>query len=471
MTEADLNNLQLAKEVLQEALAVMERFPPGFVPDTARPEALTGQNFDDVLANPEAVEALQSINARWPDGLLASFLTISALIPQFLRMWGWQSGDPASRIDLLQAAAREPEIMRLMQTYSETTKVDAERGAPHNAVDPMQIALHSETMRRAAALATPFAHTISTLLGPDTPKWFLQATSRQEPNIQPHEFSRIGWPRLDRIQDQIAIEQELFRFGRDSEPSAKCIVACCWGLCALASFLEPCVFLPELEPRITSMRDEGLTATWGKGVNTLISFDPASMIAMTNVVIRALDNPEITACDLMWIANGLARRREIIVTGPSAQAVQSTQKTYSVFLSHRGMDAKAALVQLLQARHGDSGVFLDCVTLPRGLINRAFVFGSLARSRAVIVVDTPHFHQSPWCRKELWFAETMASLGLARLSRVGLNEVAQLLPATAAPPAREVGSDAEFSYRMVRRILLDQEESAMRAQHGECAQA
>lgn len=51
-------------------------------------------------------------------------------------------------------------------------------------------------------------------------------------------------------------------------------------------------------------------------------------------------------------------------------------------------------------------------------MNRHFVFRSLVRSRGVVVVDSPHFHESEWCRKEAWLADTLSKLGYIQVHRV-----------------------------------------------------
>ena len=69
------------------------------------------------------------------------------------------------------------------------------------------------------------------------------------------------------------------------------------------------------------------------------------------------------------------------------------------------------------------------------MVNRNFVFGSLARSSRVLIVETENFDESEWCRKEAWFAEALEACELARVERQGLasteSEVASVGPDTA----------------------------------------
>ena len=61
-----------------------------------------------------------------------------------------------------------------------------------------------------------------------------------------------------------------------------------------------------------------------------------------------------------------------------------------------------------------------CLTLPRGVVNRSFVFGSLARSERILIVETENFHESVWCRKEAWAADALSRHGLATTERLTL---------------------------------------------------
>ena len=82
----------------------------------------------------------------------------------------------------------------------------------------MLTAMRNEIYRRSLAATTPFARTLTTLLGPDALLWLLAQSREGVGKIQPHEFSRAGWPQLWEMDTQLAIEQELMRIDRARTP-------------------------------------------------------------------------------------------------------------------------------------------------------------------------------------------------------------------------------------------------------------
>jgi hypothetical protein len=105
---------------------------------------------------------------------------------------------------------------------------------------------------------------------------------------------------------------------------------------------------------------------------------------------------------------------------------------FDVFLSHRGVDSKHELAGMLLNSKVAGNIYLDCLTPSRGSVNRLFVFESLVRSRAVFVVATSRYDESPWCRKERALAKFLSTIGrvqyrefevASRAGSVALREV------------------------------------------------
>ena len=88
------------------------------------------------------------------------------------------------------------------------------------------------------------------------------------------------------------------------------------------------------------------------------------------------------------------------------------------------------------------------------MINRSFVFGSLARSERILIVETENFNESEWCRKEAWFADAMAGHGLTRVERMTLPDAAAQVAAAGLLSMRR-RSNQELRYAIAQRVLND----------------
>jgi hypothetical protein len=316
----------------------------------------------------------------------------------------------------------------------------------------MQQALLTELRRRGAAHRAPFARTLTTLLGQDALLW-LTASSRDEcSKIQPHEFARTGWHRIWSIDNQLAIEQELLKVPPEAQHLGKIVVALSWTLAGLASFMPPVIFFGEGLPHLSSTREGGYTISVGMATHTFVAFELAAMPPLLRILAEGLTNPLPSAADLMWIGAGLTRVRE--VQSGHGEALPNVEERFALFLSHRGRDAKRALAKIVQAMPAAHGVFLDCLILPRGVVNRSFVFGSLARSERVLIVETENFYESVWCRKEAWFADALAAQGLAKVERVTLP-VAEAWTAADGSGSRRRRAARGLTYPIVHRVLRD----------------
>jgi hypothetical protein len=73
----------------------------------------------------------------------------------------------------------------------------------------------------------------------------------------------------------------------------------------------------------------------------------------------------------------------------------------------------------------------------------------------VIIVNTPHFHQSPWCRKELWLARSMAEFGRAQVVELSLEGAIEHVAASTGSTLVDAPLGTEYHYPITQRILKD----------------
>lgn len=429
MSTTSSPNVAIAQKEIGDVIAAMARLPDDYAPpeDSPRDPELP----DAGLCTPEMLESLRTTYEAWPEGILLGFHRTSEMLAQILMMFG-------------------------ARPY--TGGINPLDLAPAGIVNPaeIQLAFQSASERQLMGAQTPFPATVSTLLGPFALTFLFKPNSIGQLYLQPHEFSRAGWIGLTRIRDQIEIERELARFGAEHAAHAKIVVCLLWTLAALTSLMEPRVFLTERIPMLSSLRSQGTTLSVG-AVSTIVNFSPLSMRNALQVLREGLTHELMTACDLMWIAAGVVRRRS--VEAGFGKARPRRREQFEVFLSHRGCDAKNTLAQTLLRQHDASGVFLDCLRLPRSVINRNFVFGAIGRSANVVVVDTPNFAKSEWCMKELWVAQQLERLGLTTLRRCSLSDavgaVSEMESIQAKDGTDTPDEDTERAYPILSRILTD----------------
>jgi hypothetical protein len=446
---------------MQSAINVMAQFTADYVPQAANfPEKasagasdwMSGTSVDEILSDPKVQAWLHEVIAAWPKEFLPVFLRCSSVIAQILSMFG--VGDERVGLGM---AMLEPETMQLMMAIAQVdreTKSLEDRDEVPEEKDPFGFkkAAVSELMRRRVAFRVPFARTLATLLGPDALVWLTARSREGSGKIQPHEFSRAGWVRIWEIDTQTAIEEELLAIDPKVEHLSKMVVALSWTLVALASFVAPALFLGERTSHLISSRDGQYTVASGTGSRTLISFFTSAMRSLVAVLSTGLTNPLLTAPDLMWIGAALARVREVVIRHAGSSPI--VEEKFGLFLSHRGRDAKRPLSIAVRALPQTHGVFLDCMTLPHGVVNRSFIYNSLARSERILIVETANYLESEWCRKEAWFADAMVMHGLATLERVTLADAIGRVAAEGPKSLRRRG-DQRFSYPMSDRVLQD----------------
>ena len=346
--------------------------------------------------------------------------------------------------------------LNLMSALGEISREERELGEQSKSepTHPMGLkqALLNELIRRQTAHRIPFDRTMTTLLGQDALLWLTTASGSGVAKLQPHEFSRTGWRNLWAIDTQLEIEQELLGAPPEIGYLAKIVVALCWTLAALASFISPAVFFGETTPHLSSEREGQYTVSVGRATHTLVDFRTDGLMSMVLILAEGLTNPLLSAADLMWMGAALARVRE--VHSGHREALPMMEEQFDLFLSHRGRDAKRSLSGAVQTLRPASGVFLDCLTLPRGMINRNFIYSSLARSKEILIVDTENFNESEWCRKEAWFAGLLTAHRLAGSKRVTLSNAIELVKSGSPKSARGRPSQ-KLSYPIASRVLRD----------------
>ena len=352
---------------------------------------------------------------------------------------------------MLRAATRDPSIVTLLYQAAAMAKdskgnevLENDLGRLESLLSP-QI-LYDAAHKRALRVIIPYATIIETLLGHEALHCLMAPSERGFGNLQPHEFSRTGWRRLNSISAQIAIEQELHALSNDNETICKLMVVLSWTAVALASFMEPGIFVTEADPYLSSHRaEQWSTVSVGRATHEIQAIQADSTISMLRVLREVFTQTDLTAADLMWIADGCLKWAK------SPNGLDN----FELFLSHRGLDAKRQLAEQVLALPERKNVFLDCLRLPRAVVNRKFVFGSLARSRRIYILDTPNFEGSAWCRKERIASEAMQKLGLVQVQRIGLDQLPAVLQAK--KPSASGDDVVRPTYPILQRVLSDLE--------------
>jgi hypothetical protein len=452
--------IAIATDIMQSAVRIMQSFPLEFeAPDEERPrrdapEGLASMAADvqQILSEPAVAKWLHATIDSWPQGLFPAFVNTTSVIAQILRMFGAGRQQSMMSFGLVSDPRNLDLLSAIGQMRKEIEGLPQEDGTAGRDPTGMLGAMEHELHRRMVAHATPFARTLTTLLGPDALLWLVAQSGDGMGKLQPHEFSRAGWPQLWEMETQLAIEQELLRIDPDGESVAKVLVALAWTAVALATFMTPAIFLGEETPYLSSQRPGHYTVSVGRGTRTTVRFHPPSMIRLVSVLEAGLHNELLSTADLMWAGAALARVHTI-QAGTGGSPTPHIDEPFEIFLSHRGRDAKRELASAARYLPKDVA-FLDCLTLPRGVINRMFIYASIARSKRILIIETPNFHESEWCRKEAWFAEAMAAQGMARVVRGTLMDGIRAIDQIRLQ--RQQGSPAPRStYPIAQRVLRD----------------
>lgn len=450
-------NLKAIHDLLNESLAVMQSFPRGYTPQTLENDVLQKKSSfspGSQFSKPQVATEIQRIINRWPKPLTNSFLDSSAYLGSVLLMFGEHMFSSVRHGEILKASVFDPGIMDLMMDYAQLKKEFDNAATVENPqsdsplhFNAMPDTLWHEIQRRIFGLRIPYSKTITTLLGPNALVWLSAESSSGENKIQPHEFSRFNLYRLQNIGDQIQIETELLQGREGAYELSKIVVALCWNMVALSAFMEPNIFIAEDDMHISSLREKQLTFSYGGNTTNLHSFTTPSMINVISVLSEALLEPEIDCCDMMWMATGLARK-----TIKNDNEFSTTSPDFDYFLSHRGKDSKKVLADKILEKPELPHVFLDCLSLPKGVINRKFVFDSLGHSRRILIVNSPSFNDSEWCRKELWFTKQISQIGEAKFEMTSVQEAMHVLENITETPLPNV---KRKGYPITSRILKD----------------
>lgn len=280
----------------------------------------------------------------------------------------------------------------------------------------------------------PYENLIYTFLGSAAFEYFNLASQEGAPKVQPHEASREEWIHLFRIDTQARIDLELTTLAALDADQARDLVGAAWGIAALMSHLSPSVFMIEAEPYVSSTRQDSLTVSSGRGTRVVPRFRAASFRNVLRFLEDCIAEPVFDAADLMWIAHALAAVETVDVPYGSEQL--GCAPSYRLFLSHRGADAKTDLLERLIARDASESVFLDCLSLANGSVNRLFVYQSLVRSSEAFLIETGNYAKSRWCLKEKRLAEYLQCAGILRTRAfLSVDAAWKAFEATPAPPA------------------------------------
>ena len=458
--------IEAVVDALSHVISVMEGYPSNHIPDDELLQVKPYITIEDALRNSQTQSALWQLVDDLPSDFIPIFLGVSSLLGELLGQYNLPSQKSVGPAVAVVEGKENLELFLLLYAWNQfDTGSEVEMNLEMEGIDEalLDVAtggnevwtrlILAEIERRLRLKKTPFAKTISTLLGPDALRWFAADSQSGEAKIQLHEMSRVNLKNLNFIQSQFEIEQELVHMGNIEEDMAKCIVTLCWVLTGLASYVDAGIFLSESDLHISSIRQGGMTMSHGHVTQTHVMFAPNSMLAVMRVLREALLDPLLTSCDLMWIANSLAQIHSVR-TG-HGEPVYPQQENFSVFLSHRGCDAKRVLADSLRTVKNDHGVFLDCLTLPQGMVNRRFVYESLTRAKKVLIVDSPNYSDSEWCLKEKWLADVMLALNMIDCEYLSLDDAVKIAQASAIQSTRPTMHSEQMVYPITPRILRD----------------
>jgi hypothetical protein len=451
-TERDIENLQLAHDVLCLAVEALSKFPADYQPpELERPSSDTewkiSQSVQSILADPLAQSWLREVIGGWPAEFFSSFIQAGSIVAQTIAMF--ESGP-----QLFASGLFEPSYLELLSALAQLRQENSKAKTGDSADSlGLESAFVDELLRRQVRDRVPFARTLTTMLGPDALMWLTAQSQDGVGKLQPHELARSNWHDLWSVECQLRIEQELLGVPSEGAQAAKIVVSMAWALVALASFMPPAIFLGESTPHLSSRRGTQFTVSKGAGTHAIVVFDPQAVMPLLRILADGLQDPLLSASDLMWIAAALLRIREIRegLGTPSARF----DHNFDVFLSHRGPDAKAELAAAVLRMPRRHGVFLDCLTSPRGELNRSFLYGSMVRSKTIVIVETANYRQSPWCKKEEWLSERLTAHGVANtVVRLPLHATIAYLASERSVSSLE-HARAALPYPIAHRVLRD----------------
>lgn len=424
------------KSLMDRAVELMESYPPDFC---HKPISLP----DDQ----KALNDPPGIMRDWPNGLQNIFVECSLIISTSMHEL-----EQNFRNSIPQRV-RLPNCQKVMRhLLSAITKATREEPVTHmhftNAVPPEPYVEEILAQELAIAVgpreenlvddALPYFQTISVLLGRQAVGWLAAKDSDGRRKLNPDKASRERWYELHTLKSQIQVEDELQALDLIAPYTSKIVVGAAWTMASLMAFMDPRVFYVEGNPHVSSVRYGDISISMSRHTHIYAEFSPISMINVVKVLKVALDGLPVSASDMMWI--GASFPRLLGHTATFSTVVASDPEPFEVFLSHRGKDAKQILMNAVFSSPNRHKIFLDCLVLGTGLINRHFVFRSLVRSRRILIVETDNFWLSEWCQKEAWLAQVLSDLNISSTVRTNSAHdieacIGHLIDHDAAEPA------------------------------------
>jgi hypothetical protein len=398
--------------------------------------------FDD----PKVLRDPQAIMSNWPDGLRSIFVDCSLIISASMQELEENFKHRIPSRDRL------PDCQKIMWYLLSTIVKTKEAPITHmhftNAVPSASYVEEILAQEMAIAVgpreenlvddALPYQQTISVLLGRQAVGWLAAKDVDGRRKLNPDEASRERWYELRTLKSQIQVEDELQALDSVSPYTSKIVVGAAWTMASLMTFMDPRVFVVEGNPYVSSVRYGDVSVSLARHTHIYAEFAPISMINVVKVLKLALDSQIVSAPDMMWI--GASFPQLLGHTTTFSTVAVNDPEPFEIFLSHRGKDAKRALMSAVFLMRDGRRIFLDCLKLGTGLINRHFVFRSLVRSRRILLVQTDNFWHSEWCRKEAWLAQTLSDLHLSSVMRVNsihdlVGHIGRLIDTNAPDPA------------------------------------
>jgi hypothetical protein len=379
-------------------------------PEDYRPELDDGipsgpySNHSDERTAAEAI--FRRHYSQWPPTVLSQFMALSFMLANESAL----AGEDHPHLDGTYIKPKKPTGSE-QSVILESLMLGRGSLRPVAMADPIIRAKLRYVTRHFSKYA-PYENLIYTFLGSAAFDYFNLSSQEGAPKVQPHEASREEWIDLYRIDTQVRIDLELTTLAALDADQARDLVGAAWAIAALMSHLSPSVFMIEAEPYVSSTRQSSLTVSSGYNTRVLLRFRAGSFRNVLKFLQDCIAEPAFDAADLMWIAHALAAVDTVDVPYGSEQ--RQSAPSYRLFLSHRGADAKTDLLERLIAHDAKESVFLDCLSLANGSINRLFVYQSLVRSREAFLIETSNYAKSRWCLKEKRLAEYLHAAGILR---------------------------------------------------------
>ena len=229
------------KLLMDEAVVLMQSYPADF-----HHKPLTPYECYENCRDP------REIMKSWPEGLSRTFSECSLIISELMHEIELLFGDT------LPARPSLPNRFRVIRELLSTAATQDRASHIHFTgivpTDPyieeclaQEIAI--EVGPRQSNLIhplLPYRKTISTLLGLQAVGWLTALNDDGRRKLTSEDASREGWHELQRLRSQIQVENELQALSAVANLTSKIVVASAWTMASLMTFMEPQVFLVEM---------------------------------------------------------------------------------------------------------------------------------------------------------------------------------------------------------------------------------